>query len=106
VLRLAFTCAPLGPLELDDAASECLAGFYSTVAVCPVSWLNLHLHIPQKDIRKLIYALRSPEDREVVACAHNKQRVPDLTEDFAFYSTAPETASSSCWTGLARRSVE
>jgi hypothetical protein len=54
-------------------------------SVSRVSWLNLHSHIPQKDIRKLIYTLLSPEDREVVACAHNTRRVPDLTEHFPFY---------------------
>jgi hypothetical protein len=50
-----------------------------------VSWLHLHERILQKDIRQLIYALLGPEDREVVACAHNKQRVPCLTEDFSLY---------------------
>jgi hypothetical protein len=55
-------------------------------SVSRVSWLNLHLRIPQKDIRKLVYALLSPEDREMVACAHNTRRVPDLTEDFLYHS--------------------
>lgn len=36
-----------------------------------VSWLNLHLHIPQKDVRKIIYAMLNNGDRIVVDCAHN-----------------------------------
>ena len=36
-----------------------------------VSWLNLHLYIPQRDVRKIIYALLSKCDRIIVQCAHS-----------------------------------
>jgi hypothetical protein len=36
-----------------------------------VSWLNLHLWIPQKDVRKLIYSLLDSVDWKMVASAHN-----------------------------------
>ncbi len=35
-----------------------------------VSWLNLHLWIPQKDVRKLIYAKLTDRDHLMVKCAH------------------------------------
>ncbi len=35
-----------------------------------VSWLNLHLFIPQRDVRKLIYRLLSKADRILVSIAH------------------------------------
>jgi hypothetical protein len=40
------------------------------------SWLNLHEHIPQRDIRKMIYAKLSKLDRIMVEAAHiSKQKV-------------------------------
>lgn len=44
-----------------------------------VSWLHLHLWIPQKDVRKLIYALLDAADRVMVECAHNRTRAPTLS---------------------------
>ena len=35
-----------------------------------VSWLNLHIWIPQRDVRKLIYGKLSQTDREMVEYAH------------------------------------
>lgn len=49
-----------------------------------VSWFNLHVWIPQKDIRKLIYAKLDYDDRTVVECAHNLHKEPTL--NFAFSS--------------------
>jgi len=34
------------------------------------SWLNLHLWIPQRDVRKIIYGLLNKYDRIMVECAH------------------------------------
>ncbi len=39
-----------------------------------VSWLNLHLHIPQRDVRKLIYAKLDLCDRMMVEMAHNTKK--------------------------------
>lgn len=39
-----------------------------------VSWLNLHKWIPQRDVRKKIYALLSPLDRNMIRFAHNSKR--------------------------------
>ena len=36
-----------------------------------VSWLNLHLWVPQKDVRKLIYSLLDSVDKQMIKCAHN-----------------------------------
>jgi len=37
-----------------------------------VSWLNLHFHIPQRDVRKLIYAMLDEGDRIAIQMAHNR----------------------------------
>ena len=42
-----------------------------------VSWLNLHLWIPQRDVRKLIYGLLNKCDRAMVECAHFSQKPID-----------------------------
>jgi hypothetical protein len=36
-----------------------------------VSWLNLHLYIPQRDVRKIIYSMLNKGDRIVVQFAHS-----------------------------------
>jgi hypothetical protein len=41
--------------------------------------LNLHLLIPQKDVRKLIWRLLDPIDREMIKCAHNRNRRPYIS---------------------------
>ena len=46
-----------------------------------VSWLNLHLWIPQRDVRKLIYRLLDSFDRVVVRYAHTGS-LPDDTYVF------------------------
>jgi len=40
--------------------------------------LGLAHRIPQKDVRKLLWALLNGDDREVVRCAHNSRRAPAL----------------------------
>lgn len=41
-----------------------------------VSPLRLHLWIPIKDVRKMIWAYLDKEDKEIVLCAHNLLRTP------------------------------
>lgn len=39
-----------------------------------VSWLNLHTVILDINVRKMIYAYLTPQDRLVVECAHNSKK--------------------------------
>ena len=50
-----------------------------------VSWLNLHLFIPIKDVRKLIYSMLTEHDRLVVQEAHGIDRKNLLSETFSEY---------------------
>jgi hypothetical protein len=50
-----------------------------------VTWLNLHHLIPQRDIRKLIYARLNNYDREVIECAHFRKKRPTITRSFVYY---------------------
>lgn len=43
-----------------------------------ISPLRLHLHIPLKDVRRLIWACLDVWDREMVRCAHNSKRTPQV----------------------------
>lgn len=50
-----------------------------------VSWLNLHLFIPIKDLRKLIYSMLNEHDMLVVQEAHGIDRKDLLSETFSEY---------------------
>ena len=39
-------------------------------------WLNLHHHIPIKDVRKLVWKLLSINDKFMIRCAHYRKRKP------------------------------
>lgn len=39
-----------------------------------VSWLNLHKHVPLRDVRRLIYSYLEPCDREMVEMAHGTRK--------------------------------
>lgn len=45
--------------------------------------LEFHRIIPHKDVRKLVWRHLTKHDREMVRCAQNGQRVPELEVDFA-----------------------
>jgi len=44
--------------------------------------LRLERALPIRDVRKLVWRHLTPEDREVVRCAHNSKRRPKLHADF------------------------
>ena len=44
-----------------------------------VSWLNLHVHIPIRDVRKLIYSLLDACDQECVEVAHGVRKIVTLS---------------------------
>jgi hypothetical protein len=53
------------------------------------SWggiLGLARWIPQRDVRKLIWAHLNGDDREVVRCAHNSRRVPRFPQECRSYN--------------------
>jgi hypothetical protein len=48
-----------------------------------VSWLNLHLYIPQRDVRKIIYSMLNKGDRIAVQFAHTNTMTSPQSYDFA-----------------------